>query len=135
MRLCRLVDQFTGAVHNEQINNVLAQVSGEFYPKTRIFTRSGPKQYHSRVDEHPLLSGEMRDIGQIWRSVIDTFEDLNNDRRPYYRYARPDSGFSNCQIMLRSAMKRAAFPGPVPDLTLAQTGWTDKAETAIKLSL
>ena len=135
MRLCRLVDKFTGAVHSERINEVLSYYSGSFYPKTRIFTRSGPKQYGSRLDEHPLLSGHMTEIASVWRALISTFETLNGDQRPYYRYARPDTGFTNCQIVLREALAQAGFPAPVPDLTLAQTGWTQDAETAINFRL
>ena len=135
MRLCRLVDKFTGAVHSERINELLAHYSGDFYPKTRLFTRSGPKQYGSRVDEHPMLEGNMSDILSVWRSVLSTFETINADQRPYYRYARPDSGFTNCQIVLREAMAQANFPAPVPALTLAQTGWTEPAKPAIKLAV
>lgn len=135
MRLCRLVDKFTGAVHSERVNEMLAHYSGGLYPKTKIFTRSGPKQYGSKVDEHPLLEGEMSGIFSVWRSVISTFEKINADERPYYRYARPDSGFTNCQIVLREAMAQANFPAPVQDLTLAQTGWTEPAKTAIKLAV
>lgn len=135
MRLCRLVDKFTGAVHSERVNEMLSHYSGDFYPKTKIFTRGGPKQYGSRLDEHPLLEGSIQEITSVWRSVISTFEAVNNDKRPYYRYARPDSGFSNCQIALREAMAMAHFPAPVPELTLAQTGWTEPTKTAIKLSL
>lgn len=135
MRLCKLVDKFTGAVHSERINEMLAHYSGDFYPKTRIFARSGPKQYESRADEHPMLEGEMSGISSVWRSVISTFETINTDNRPYYRYARPGSGFSNCQIALREAMAMACFPAPVPELSLAQTGWTEPAKPAIKLAV
>lgn len=136
IRLCKVFDRTTGALRNESVNRMLA-FTGGFYPQCNLYNTRGARQYGTKVEEHLLCKGTQRQVRDVWHSLVDMFDEVNERKIPYYRYARAGSGFGSCQTLTREVLDRVekSLLSPVPDLKLAQTGWTEAPKTDIKFKL
>lgn len=135
-RLSQVFDKTTGRLCSERVNRVLAS-TGNLYPRCNLYNTRGATQYGTKVEEHLLFQGPPKSVNELWHSLVDMFGEVNERRTPYYRYARRGSGFGNCQILMREALERVeqSLLQPVPELKLAQTGWTAAPKTDIGFRL
>lgn len=102
-----------------------------FYPCSRMVLIEGTKEFGIAIAKQILDRGPENHVREAWDEVTAQMVDQNMHKRPFYLYAQRGSGFVNCQVMLREAMEKAAVFAQIPDLQLAQTGWTQASEPAI----
>ena len=135
--IAKAFDKVTGRLRSERINSFMAAASGGYFPHCHAHLTCGEQQYRNALVEHTLFEGELPKARDLWLAMAAMIPALNDDAKPYYRYARRGDDFGNCQMMVRDMLDAIApaLQGGVPDLTLAQTGWTASPKTAIKLSL
>ncbi len=121
-KIGNIMAEVTGTLRHDRINAFLAAAAGELYPKVVLACSQGERQYASRVEEQLLFAGQRGAIVDIWKAMVDVMPHMNAQPKPFYRYARPETPFSNCQIAIRTVMETVC-PRDIPDLKLAQTGW------------
>lgn len=124
------LDLYTGQFFHESAIKPLVALLGARYPLCRIFDHAGRWQYNDGLIQHGLHRDNRFRVEDCWQRLCDTMDALNAAAKPYHRYAQRGAGFSNCQIILRTAMERAGFKD-IPALALAQTGWMDQASPII----
>lgn len=135
--LSRFFDKVTGRLASGRLNEFMRAAAGDYYPHMVTYNTKGPTQYGSAVAEHIIFSGPKPQARDLWGAFVDMFDDVNKDPKAYYRYAARESGFANCQIVLRDVLEPVVptLQEPLPDLKLAQTGWTAPVKTDINLKL
>lgn len=136
-RLAQIFDKVSGKLRSEFMNSCMAGAARDYYPQGFIMNTRGPRQYDSRVEEHLLFKGPQQKARAMWMEIVGSFPTLNEQKKPYYRYAEAESAFTNCQTLIRQSLHtvETVLPRPLPALKLAETGWTPPRKTDINFNL
>lgn len=123
-------------LRSDRVNKVLAS-TGDLYPHCNLYNTRGARQYATKVEEHLLFKGAQHQVRDLWHALVNMIGEVNERKTPYYRYARMGSGFGSCQTLTREVLDRVekSLCQPVPELKLAQTGWTATPKTDIEFGL
>ncbi len=128
-----LINRFTSAARSDKATAFAHEIMWTVFPKAIIVATQGLRNDHKAVARTTVFKGSEDQAHVIWLDMRSRFPALNAREMPFYQYATPSAPFANCQKMLRLAMDSAAGFGTIPDLQLAQTGWTEAAKPAITL--
>ena len=136
-KLAQAFDKISGKICSSRLNAFMASASAGYYPQCYIAGADGERQYASRLEEHLLYKGREGTAREIWARLVEGFPAVNEKGQPYYRYAKPDDRFGNCQTIIRGSLCTVenVLSVAVPDLKLAQTGWTDMPKMDINFTL
>ncbi|HEU4837876.1 MAG TPA: hypothetical protein VFS88_00525 [Micavibrio sp.] len=127
----KLFDHFTGAVCNNRTAYAVSKVTRPVYPLAVLCSLDDKFIPRPNIEKQKVCSGERQRVMERWTILKEAFPHMNAYRLPFFRYAMRGSGLANCQIMLRAALEKTGAIDYIPDLRLAQTGWTAPSKTAI----
>lgn len=135
-KLAQAFDKVSGRICSGRLNAFMASAT-DYYPQCYIAGAEGERQYASRLEEHMLYKGQEGKARELWTALVESFPAVNEKRQPYYRYAKPDERFGNCQTIIRESLcvVENQLSVDVPALKLAQTGWTGRPKTDINFTL
>ena len=97
-----------------------------------VVSPSALRDTHKAVSLQPFFEGAREVVEEHIAALKANALLVNAAKTPFYRYAVPGTGFGNCQSALANAIAMTEGFPPVPDLVLAQTGWTQPIKQSIE---